>query len=319
MVKSLKTETENNSKDNQDKKIFRSIIKKYFPIDLLIKLDQITTAHDIDNNSKTVDIIDLMNEYKVPFSPLGNGTNRYGILIDGYAIKIALDRMGKIDNKREFKYTKQLYPSVVKVYECLETGLIAVTEYVTIFNLDDFYDNQEKMRHILKEISDNFLIGDIGISSHNYVNWGTRADGSITILDFAYIYSLSYKGFKCTCEDEGILEFDNDYNYLICPYCKKKWDFGSIRKRITRQDELNEIGDIMKLGYVLHKDQETLVVDYNKTPRPKTDEPKEKKEHFADKIKELQKSQHDYDLEDVDQLELLKKLNNQLYDKRNNG
>lgn len=259
-----------------EKKTFRSLIKRYFPVDLLIKLDQISTAHDIDNNTKTPEIVALLNEYNVPFTPLGNGTNRYGILIDGYAVKIALDRMGKIDNKREFKYTKVLYPDVIKVYECLETGLVATFEYITIFSLDDFYDNQTRMREILKGISQNFLVGDIGISTNNYVNWGTRNDGSIAILDFAYIYSLSYKGFMCTCEDEGTLMFDNDFNYLQCPFCKRKWTFGDIRKRITKQDEINEIGDIRELGYTLYKDEEVHPIDPNKSPIPEESKKKKK-------------------------------------------
>lgn len=292
-----------------DKKLFRSLIKKYFPVDLLVKLDEITMSHDIDNNSKTKEIVELLKEYNVPYSPLGNGTNRYGILIDGYAVKIALDRMGKTDNKREFKYTKVLYPSVVKVYECLETGLIAVTEYVTIFSLDDFYENQSKMREILAEISSVFLVGDIGISTNNYVNWGTRNDGSICILDFAYIYSLSYKGFKCTCEDEGTLEFDKDFNYLICPFCKKKWDFASIRRRISKEDEIKEIGDIMTIGYVLRDSEEELEVDPEKTPISKKEKKKiaereKRKERLAQKSDE---EAFDYDLSVEDQIKMMRR------------
>lgn len=299
-------------KDEQNNtKVFRSLIKKYFPVELLIQLDMIAESYDIDNNTKTADIIELLNKYNVPFSPLGNGTNRYGILIDGYAVKIALDRMGKIDNKREFKYVKKLYPYVVKVYECLETGLIAVTEYITIFSLDDFYDNQEEMRKILKDISSNFLVGDIGVSTDNYVNWGIRSDGSIAILDFAYIYSLSYKGFKCTCEDEGTLSFDNDYNYLICPFCRKKWEFSDIRKRITKQDEKNEIGDIMILGYVLEKDEEIQQIDPLKTPRPKDEKKKKKKKKHRVIIK---KDKNDYDFDDTDQMQLLELLEKGLND-----
>ena len=79
----------------QQTKTFRSLIKKYFPVDLLIKIDILTETYDVDNNTKTKDVIDLLNEYNVPFTPLGNGTNRYGILIDGYAVKIALDKDGK--------------------------------------------------------------------------------------------------------------------------------------------------------------------------------------------------------------------------------
>lgn len=303
--------------DNQNKKVFRSLIKKYFPVDLLIKLDQISTMHGIDNNSKTEDITKLLKEYNVPYSSLGNGTNRYGILVDGYAVKIALDRMGKTDNKREFKYAKRLYPSVVKVYECLETGLLAVLEYITIFSLDDFYDNQQKMREILKEISQNFLIGDIGVNADNYVNWGTRSDGSIAILDFAYIYSLSYQGFKCTCEDEGTIEFDNDYNFLKCPFCSRKWSFSDIRKRITKQDEINEIGDIMKLGYVLHSDEELLTIDPEKTPQKKDDEKQHKKKiHIKEQIKkEMEKNNVNENISSKEQMEMLREINKMIYKK----
>lgn len=268
-------------------KIFRSLIKKYFPIDLLIKLSQLTLYHDVDNNTKTDEIKSLLEKYKVPYTSLGNGTNRYGVLIDGYAVKIALDRMGKIDNKREFKYAKKLYPSVVKVYECTEDGLIATFEYISIFTLYDLGQYQEEMREILTEISQNYLVGDIGISSDNYINWGIREDGSIAILDFAYIYSLSYRGFVCTCEDEGTLQFDKDFNYLICPICRKKYTFADIRRRISSKDEIEEIGDIKEIGYVLNDDVEELEIDPEKTPieeskkkKKKERPPKEEKQNW---------------------------------------
>lgn len=298
-----------------EKKIFRSLIKKYFPIDLLIKLDEISMTNDIDNNSKTPEITSLLDAYKVPYTKLGNGTNRYGILIDGYAVKIALDRLGKTDNKREFKYAKLLYPKVVKVYECLETGLVATFEYITIFSLDEFYDNQSRMREILSDISKEFLVGDVGVSTHNYINWGTRLNGDIAILDFAYIYSLSYKGFKCTCDDEGMLEFDKDFNYLICPFCRKKWTFGDIRKRITKQDEINEIGDIMQLGYVLHEPEEELNIDPTKTPIKVKVKNKKSKQHEKDIDKSYEPEQ-DWDIDSSKQQEILKSLNNNIF-KRN--
>ena len=225
---------------------FRSRILQYFPSELLVQLYLITTAHNVNNNDKTPKIVELLKEFNVPFTPLGNGTNRYGILVDGYAIKIALDGAGRMDNRREFRYAKKLYPYVVKVYECLENGLLAVFEYVTIFSYDEYLANQEDMRDILSEISHQYLIGDIGVSTANYVNWGTRQTGQICIMDFAYIYSLSYRGFQCTCEDHGILEFDQDYNILICPFCKKKWEFSDIRRRISKEDEEKEIGNIME-------------------------------------------------------------------------
>ena len=97
---------ENNN--DYGKKTFRSLIKQYFPVELLIALDELTVQRNIDNNSKTPEILKLLDNYNVPYSTLGNGTNRYGILVDGYAVKIALDVMGKTDNKREFKYSKEM-------------------------------------------------------------------------------------------------------------------------------------------------------------------------------------------------------------------
>ena len=275
--------------NEKSKAVFHSLIKKYFPSELLVKLELVTQTHGIDNNSKTTKILELLNEYNIPYSSLGNGTNRYGFLVDGYAVKIALDRAGHIDNKREFKYAKTHYPDVVKVYECTVDGLLAVFEYITIFSMDDFVSYQEDMRKILKKITENYLVGDVGISTINYINWGIRADGSIAILDFAYIYSLSYRGFLCTCEDEGILQYDKDFNFLRCPFCGKKWSFSDIRKRITKEDELNEIGDIREVGYNLKNSEEELIVDYEKSPHMK---PKVKKE----KIKPVKKSKEIIDI-----------------------
>lgn len=227
-------------------------------------LDALTNNYELDNNQKNEEVENLLNKFKVPYEILGTGTNRTGILIDGYAVKIALDRLGKMDNRREFKYTARLQPYVVKVYESNRQGLIAVTEYVTIFSIDDYYDKQLEMRDILKEISSNFLVGDIGITSNNFVNWGIRNDGSICILDFAYIYALSYKSFGCTCDDGVLLEYDRDFVNLVCPSCNKKFTFGQIRKRITKIDEEAEVGDISDLGYVLHETEELLEIDPNK-------------------------------------------------------
>lgn len=246
-------------------KTFRSLIHKYFSKELIMKLDRLSRKYDIDNNTKSEQIDALLEEYNVPFTTLGNGTNRYGILIDGYVFKIALDKAGKIDNKREFKYSIRMQPYVIKVYETNKEGLLMVCEYVTIFSLADFYDNQEQMREILADISKSYMIGDMGVTSENYYNWGFRSNGSICILDFAYIYALSYKTFTCECSDEAMLEYDANYVNLICPRCNKKYTFSDIRRTITKQAETEEIGDIMQLGYVLKEEAQELEVDPSKS------------------------------------------------------
>ena len=72
-------------------KQFRSILLKYISKELYMELLKLTMMYDIDNNAKGFEIKRLLTDYGVPYTSLGSGTNRLGILIDGYAVKFALD------------------------------------------------------------------------------------------------------------------------------------------------------------------------------------------------------------------------------------
>ena len=296
----------------------RSHIKQYFSVELLVELEKVTYMNSIDNNSKVVYINQLLTQYNIPFSPLGPGTNRYTVMIEEYAVKIALDRDGKTDNKREFIYSKNLQPYVIKFYETTPNGLVGFCEYVQLFSLDDFYDNQDEMRKILEKISSQYLIGDIGISTKNYLNWGFRFDGSICILDFAYIYSLSFKTFVCTCPSEGVLTYDTDYNLLRCNICGKKHSFKDVRRRITRKQEEDEIGDIRTKGYTIHSVTEKVELNPKFTTVPeKVESDKQRKQRELDEqIREFKKKQ-DFDFDETDQpdpdyyLKIIEKIQHQ--------
>lgn len=229
----------------------RSLLLEYFSPDLCLDILKVTMLTDINNNTKNLYIKALLTDSGVPYTTLGSGTNRMAVLIDGYAVKIALDKDGMIDNKREFLYTKQLQPYVVKVYECSKNGLFAVTEYVNIFTLQEFHQYQDDMKEILGLISTQFLIGDVGVTSKNYTNWGTRVDGTICILDFAYIYNVKFNVFNCECDDMSLLKYDSNYVNLICPTCGRKYTFGELRRKISKKQQEEEIGDISRLGYNL--------------------------------------------------------------------
>lgn len=214
----------------------------------------------LDNNARAAKMKELMSEYNIPWTSLGTGTNRVGVKIDGYVFKIALDFMGMTDNLREFKYSKVLQPYVIEVYDCLPNGLVAVSEYTTPFGSDDYYDHMPEVREILKDISSKYLIGDIGLTTNNYGNWGIVNPGEkVKCLDFAYIYSFGYKTFQCSCGE--LLVYDNDFVNLYCPNCGKKYTFREVRRRITRADEAAEIGDIHDYSYTVHSSVEELEVD----------------------------------------------------------
>ena len=267
----------------ETKKGFRSLFYKYINPDLFRDL-YIVTKLNLDNNTKGYEVKHLLNQYGVPYTSLGSGTNRFGVLIDGYAVKIALDEHGMTDNRREFKYAPYLYPYVVKVHECHSSGIFASTEYVEIFTSADMNRYKEEMRNILKKLTKYYLIGDIGITGKNYINWGIRHGDTdeIVILDFAYIYDVKYGTFRCSCDRNNLLDYDKDFNKLICPACGKDYSFSEIRKRITKTREMEEIGDITTQGYVLTHDYEEK--DINKEFLVINNEPDEEEKEM-DKYK----------------------------------
>ena len=228
-----------------EKKLYRSLLLEEFTPERCFELEKLSRSFSISNNKKVDLVREKLDGWGIDYASLGPGTNRYAFMKDGYVIKVALDKDGKIDNKREFMYSLALQPYVVKCYETFADGLLAVFEYVEIFTIDDYWKCQEKMREMLSDIAQNFLIGDVGISSTNYVNWGFRDDGSLVILDYAYIYSVAFKKFTCNCSPHSVLHYDKDFNNLICPVCGKKYDFKTIRKKISREDQDAEIGHLM--------------------------------------------------------------------------
>lgn len=270
----------------------RSRLKEIFPIECLLELDELTMNHTADTNTKSKVCDSILRKYGIKFASLGCGTNRYGIMVDGYCLKLAMDIDGKTDNKREFIYSRPLQPYVIKCYETFPNGLAAVFEYVQSFTATDHMVTKAERRRILSEISKLFLIGDMGISDKNYANWGYRTTGDkeVVILDFAYIYSLSYRVFRCPCG--GILNYDDqDYNYLRCPNCNKTYSFWDVRKRIPRTMEADEIGNMLERGYILHDTEE--IVQMN--PDFSEGREKKKKRRSVDpRVEEMERTRLEY-------------------------
>lgn len=272
-----------------------SLIKDKFSVDVMIELTKVTMM-ECDNNTKCVYVREILRENGIEFDGLGSGTNRYGINMQSnigmVAVKIALDSDGMIDNRREFLYGKEVYPDVCKVYECVPNGLIAVFEYVTPFDIGDLNRYEDQIREILERLSTVFMIGDVGIDPTNYKNWGIRIRNGkeeICMLDFAYIYKISYKLFTCECDSMTLVRYDENFVGLVCPKCGRKYKFAHIRRKVTRKKQEEEIGDIRRLGYVLKEPvemKEDVIEFLPKQERKK--QQKKKKLTELDRIKELE-------------------------------
>ena len=249
-------------------KIIKSRILEYFSKDLLTELYSVCSSVRIsDNNTKTDLMKEVLNKHKVDYTELGPGTNRYGILIDNYVFKIALDRWGVQDNRNEFTTSYELQPFVIKVYET--NGLIISCEYVTVTSREEFMEQKEKLQNILSILAETYLLGDVGTVSKNYLNWGYRDNGDWVILDFAYIYRIT--GEELLCNKCGIIvEYDENFHDLKCPKCNKTYSFIELRKKITMEAERKENEIAEQMAYKLTKSQ--IIVSDDENEKNKEDD-----------------------------------------------
>ena len=244
-------------------KTLRSLIQEKFPMELRVKIELLSRRRDITNKEKQDELFKLLREYEIEnIVPLGPGTNRYAFKLNGFVIKVATDHDGKIDNLKEFKMAKRLYPYVTKTYEVSENGTLLVAEYIQPFSsYGEMLNYADKIREILTKLSSVYLIGDVGITSKNFANWGLRIGGTEPVcLDFAYVYEVSSELFICKhCKSGSMLVPNKDFTELVCPQpgCGKKYLFEDIRSKIGNDIHRHEIGDLTEEGYLLSESNVT--------------------------------------------------------------
>ena len=236
-------------------KILRSLIHEKIPSELRFQLELLSRKRNLINEEKHEKIIELLREFDIKgVVQLGPGTNRYAIKIDGYVVKIATDHDGKVDNLKEFKMAKRLYPYVTKTYEVSENGTLLVAEYISPFSsYSEMAMYADQIRDILTKLSSTYLIGDVGITSKNYANWGLRAGSSQPVcLDFAYVYEVSSDLFVCR-KCNSMLVPDRDFKRLNCVNnsCGQEYSFEDIRAKIGNDIHKHEIGDLTEEGYYM--------------------------------------------------------------------
>lgn len=155
-------------------KVLRSRILEHFPKQAMEEIKKLVYNNRInDINDKIEILMGILDKYDIDYSELGTGTNRTAIFIDGYVFKIALDKWGVRDNDQEFTLSEELQPYVIKVYEC--NGIIMVCEYVVVINKEEFAERKSQIRRILADLSNEYLLGDIGTINKNFANWGGNA------------------------------------------------------------------------------------------------------------------------------------------------
>lgn len=270
-------------------KNLRSLIQENFPLELRIQIELLSRRRDLVNKEKHEELIKLLQSFNIEgVVPLGPGTNRYAFKLNGFVVKVATDHDGKIDNFKEFKMAKRLYPYVTKIYEVSENGTLLVAEYIQPFaSYTEMCGYSEKIRDILTKLSSVYLIGDVGITSKNFANWGLRIGSDDPVcLDFAYVYEVSSELFICRyCNTNSMLVPNKEFTELHCPNkaCNRKYLFEDIRAMIGNDIHSHEIGDLTQEGYRVIESGISTELDetrsnYLARRKEKTKEPKKSTE-----------------------------------------
>ena len=195
-------------------------------------------------NARAQQIKDLLGP---EFPELGTGTNRITFLKDGYAIKVALDSRGIIDNMSEYKRAPEAPQYLAKVYET--NGYILIAEYVTLLDQTEFENNKNELKTILDNLSSRYIMDDLGLTAKNYCNWGYRDNGTIVSLDYAYMYPIKGNEAALRCNCGSLIVPNKTYTGYECTNskCGLKYSTMEIKAKVRMDLTAEEDREIIEI------------------------------------------------------------------------
>lgn len=261
------------SNNIKNEKTVSSIIRRFIPEDCQKQITYIANLQS-DTFHKRKAINGILKSYNLPFTILGSGTNRLGVKFGQYAFKFAYDNEGKIDNIHEYLYNKELQPFVIDVYEISDDCNILVTEYVDVITTYEFSKKRRTIAaeecEVIETLAPKFIIGDVGVSSKNCNNWGTRfRNGGLqyVILDYAYIYRIEDVMACPYCHGgnggkRGRLNtlFPSQYGTeLVCRYCGREIKFEEVAHILSYNDS-RLLEDYINKGMQVEPDKKEMLI-----------------------------------------------------------
>lgn len=218
----------------------------------LVELNRSSMRH----GSKANAFYKILDKYNVAFEPLGLGTNRVGIKINGFCYKYSLNKEGLFDTRREMYLSKNLGRDVVMVHEVTSDGTMGVYEYVrTISTEQELRMYYEKIQAMMQRITSKYFVGDMGIVAKNSRNIGVRSDGSVCSIDFAYIKSIRSKDVTCP-RCHAVYQYAPDFASVYCN-CRTGIKFEELRRYFT--DDSSELAKIPHQSYEFNGEKSKTV------------------------------------------------------------
>lgn len=240
----------------------KSKIKSLFNEELRRNIGAICDTRQIESNQEKMDLLQrLLIRDGIQAEQLGGATNRFVVMIDGYAIKIAVDRQGYKDNLMEYALSPEMQPFVTKSYET--NGYILIQECVRILSIEEWRLRKSEIIKILDTLGREYLLGDVGYFDVNMTNWGIRDSGELVILDYAYCHRLTEDLFTCSICG-SLLTYDQNFISILCTdraNCHQKYSYNEIKARQGDAVDLAMIADKKASSVVIPVGQDSVYVE----------------------------------------------------------
>ena len=212
----------------------------------LDRLYEIATSIRYSGNARKR--LSMIDEVMKPrgFIKLSAGTNRicYRFLEDdSFVAKVAIDAIGINDNPSEFRNQFIFKPFVTKIFEVDKTGVLAIAERVIpVTSREEFYTIADNIYDLINEwFIGKYVLADIGVKF--FMNYGIRSGFGPVLLDYPYIYELDGNKLYCSEPDinsptgrcEGLIDYDDGFNFLYCSKCNKRYRVQELAKAIKNE------------------------------------------------------------------------------------
>lgn len=242
--------------------VVKSKIKAMFNKELRRYFAAICDTRQIQNNILKMDLLQrILTVNGIQSEQLGGATNRYVTMIDGYAVKFAVDRQGYKDNLMEYALAQELQPRVTRSYET--NGYILIHKCVRILTEEEWRMRKIEILKILDELGREYLLGDVGYYDLNRTNWGVTDEGDLVIVDYAYCHRLTEGLFTCpVCG--AVLSYDQNFTSFICTdraNCHAKYTYNQIKAIQGDAVDWDMIEEKKKKSLVIPKGKDSITVD----------------------------------------------------------
>lgn len=135
-----------------------------------------------------------------------------------------------------------------------------VASYCPAFTThNEMWSHNGAIRQILSEWSKRFLLGDVGLTQHNYANWGLAPGNRPVCIDYAYIFPASIDMFKCICGNRSMTFAKGDFSSYKCTKCNRIYEDRELRAKISRDERMRLFNNVQ--GIEMRQEYEVHPVD----------------------------------------------------------